>query len=72
MKRLPRLMLEPSLSLMDSASPCLASKLVRYLERLLKADWPAQAMPADLQESLVGDVVVRVEEQLGKDGGKCA
>src|SRR5262245_32087472 len=31
---------------------------VRDLERLLEADRPAQAMPADLQEDLVGDVVV--------------
>jgi hypothetical protein len=41
--------------------------LVRDLERLLEADWPAQAVPADLQENLVGDVVVRRAEQLGED-----
>src|SRR5215212_562256 len=33
--------------------------LVRNLERLLEADRPAQAMPPDLQEDLVSDVVVR-------------
>src|SRR4029078_12906166 len=36
---------------------------VRHLERLLEADWPAQAVSADLQEDLVGDVVVRGAEQ---------
>src|SRR5215207_11183848 len=41
--------------------------LVRDLERLFEADGPAQTMPADFQKDLVGDVVVRVEEQLGKD-----
>src|SRR3954470_9155997 len=41
--------------------------LVRNLERLLEAAGPAQAMPADLQEYLVSDVVVRVEEQPGQD-----
>jgi hypothetical protein len=40
--------------------------LVRNLERLFEADWPAQGMPADLQEDLVSDVVVRAEEQPGK------
>src|SRR5258707_6374484 len=41
--------------------------LVRDLERLLKADWPAQAVRADLQEDLVGNVVVRGAEQLDED-----
>src|SRR5271157_2541221 len=41
--------------------------LVRDLERLLEADRPAQAVPADLQEDLVGDVVVRGAQQLGED-----
>jgi hypothetical protein len=41
--------------------------LVRDLERLLEADGPAQATPADLQEDLVGDVVVRAQEHPGKD-----
>ena len=41
--------------------------LVRDLKRLLKADWPSQAAPADLQEDLVGDVVVRGAEQLDED-----
>src|SRR3954447_26118493 len=41
--------------------------LVRDRERLLEGDGPSQAMPADLQEDLVRDVVVRVEEQPGKD-----
>src|SRR6187200_2220018 len=41
--------------------------LVRDLERLLEADWPAQAVPADLQEDLVGDVVVRGAEQRDED-----
>src|SRR5258706_5021738 len=44
--------------------------LVRDLERLLEADRPAQAMSADLQEDLVGDVVVRGTEQLDEDLGK--
>jgi hypothetical protein len=41
--------------------------LIRDLERLLKANWPAQAGCADLQEDLVGDVVVRYTEQLDQD-----
>src|SRR5262245_18123556 len=41
--------------------------LVRDLERLLEADWPAQAVRADLQEDLVGNVVVRGAEQLDED-----
>ena len=41
--------------------------LVRYLERLLEADWPAQAVRADLQEHLVGNVVVRGTAQLDED-----
>ena len=41
--------------------------LVRDHERLLEADWPAQAVPANLQEDLVGDVVVRGAEHLGED-----
>src|SRR5262245_46176376 len=41
--------------------------LVRDLERLLEADWPAQALRADLQEDLVGNVVVRGAEQLDED-----
>src|SRR4051794_32966876 len=41
--------------------------LIRDLERLLKTDGRAQATSADLQEDLVGDVVVRAEEQLGED-----
>ena len=45
----------------------LGEHLVRDLERLLEADGPAQAMPADLQEDLVSDVVVRAEEQPGED-----
>src|SRR5512147_1979434 len=47
----------------------LGEHLVRDLERLLEADRPAQATPAELQEHLVGDVVVRTNEQLGKDLG---
>src|SRR5919197_5419466 len=35
----------------------LGEHLVRDLERLLETDRPAQAMPAHLQEDLVGDVV---------------
>ena len=45
----------------------LGEHLVRDLKRFLEADRPAQAMPADLQEDLVGDVVVRADKQLGKD-----
>src|SRR5882757_3629249 len=41
--------------------------LVRDLERLLEANWPAQAVSADLQEDLVGDVVVRYAEQFDED-----
>src|SRR5262249_25147997 len=41
--------------------------LVRDLKRLLEADWPAQAVRADLQEDLVGNVVVRGAEQLDED-----
>src|SRR6516165_10024115 len=41
--------------------------LVRDLKRLLEADWRAQAMPANLQEHLVGDIVVRGAEHLGED-----
>src|SRR5215213_1253378 len=41
--------------------------LVRDLERLLEADWPTQAVRADLQEDLVGNVVVRGAEQLAED-----
>ena len=40
--------------------------LARDLERLLKADRSAQTMPADLQEDLVGDVVVPADEQPGR------
>src|SRR5947207_6147172 len=45
----------------------LGEHLVRDLERLLEADGPTQAMRADLQEDLVGDVVGRAEEQLGEN-----
>jgi hypothetical protein len=65
-KRLPRLMPEPSSSWIESARPCLRS-ISFDLERLLEADGPAQAMRADLQEDLVRDVVARAEEQPGKD-----
>src|SRR5580658_1181541 len=41
--------------------------LVRDLERLLEADRPAQAVSADLQEDLVGNVVVRSAEQFDED-----
>src|SRR4029079_455255 len=45
----------------------LGEHLVRDLGWLLEVTGPAQAMAADLQEDLVGDVVVRAEEQLGED-----
>ena len=45
----------------------LGEHLVRDLKRLLEAHGPAQAMPADLQEDLVGDVIVRADEQLGEN-----
>jgi hypothetical protein len=49
---------------MDGSGETLGSEnLVRDLERLLEADWPAQAVPADLQKDLVGDVIVRGAEQ---------
>src|SRR5215213_10189191 len=41
--------------------------LVRDLERLLEADWPTQALRTDLQENLVGNIVVRGSEQLDED-----
>src|SRR6476469_8301506 len=41
--------------------------LVRDLERFLEADRSAQAMPADLQEDLVGNVVVGGAQQLGEN-----
>src|SRR6185312_383691 len=53
---------------MDGLSEAvLGEHLVRDLERLREADGPAQAMPAELQEDLVSDVVVRAEEQFGQD-----
>src|SRR5262249_61161931 len=45
--------------------------LVRDLERLLEADGPPQG-PADLEEDLIGDVVVRGDEQLDEDLRKSA
>jgi hypothetical protein len=45
----------------------LRQHLVRDLKRFLEADGAAQAMPADLQEDLVGDVVVRGAEHPGED-----
>jgi hypothetical protein len=36
--------------------------LIRDLERLFEADWPAQTVPADLEEDLVGNTVVRRAE----------
>ena len=42
-------------------------QFVRDLKRLLEADGTAQALRADLQEDLVGDVVVRCAEQLDED-----
>ena len=50
----------------------LGEHLVRDLERLLEADGPAQTMRADLQEDLVGDVVVGADQQGGKDRRKGA
>src|SRR5262245_26821332 len=41
--------------------------LVGDVERLLEADWPAKAVRADLEEDLVGDVVVRDAQQLCED-----
>src|SRR4051794_27939665 len=41
--------------------------LVRDLERLLEADWPTQAVRADLQKDLVGNVVVGGAQQLDED-----
>src|SRR5919198_5540753 len=41
--------------------------LVRDLKRFLEADRPAPALRADLQEDLVGNVVVRGAEQLDED-----
>ena len=42
-------------------------RLVRCLKRLLQADRPAQSASADLEEDLIGDVVVRVAKHLGED-----
>src|SRR5262245_28017333 len=59
----PRTFLE-----MDGLSEAvLGEHLVRDLERLLEADGRAQAMRTDLQEDLIGNVVVRAEEQPGED-----
>src|SRR4051812_32468271 len=41
--------------------------LVRDPERLLEADWRAEAVRTDLEEDLVGNVVVRGAEQLHED-----
>src|SRR3990170_2959048 len=52
---------------MDGLGEAVGGKhVVRDLERFLEADGSAQG-PPDLQEDLVGDVVVRADEQLGKD-----
>ena len=40
---------------------------IRDLERFLEADRSAQATPADLEEDLVRDIVVRGSEQLDED-----
>src|SRR5262249_14145796 len=45
----------------------LGEQLVRHLQRLLEADGSSETTSADLQEDLIGDVVVRAEEQLRKD-----
>jgi hypothetical protein len=52
--RLLRLMPEPSSGWMAAARPCAASIATwsDFLERLLAAAWPAQAVRADLQEDL--------------------
>src|SRR5262249_14851176 len=42
-------------------------QFVPDLERFLEADWPAQAVRADLQKDLVGNEVVRDAEQLDED-----
>ena len=53
---------------MDGVGEALRGEhLVGDLERLLEADRPAEAPSADLQEDLVGDVVVRGAKQLGED-----
>src|ERR1700679_1572717 len=41
--------------------------LIRDLQRFLEADRPAQPAPANLQEDLVGGVIVRGAEQVDKD-----
>src|SRR6202034_1629789 len=41
--------------------------LVRDLKRLLETDRPAQLMATDLQEDLVGGIIVRVEEESDQD-----
>src|SRR6476660_3431631 len=56
---------------MDSRGEAVRGEhLVRDLQRLLEADRPAQALSADLQEDLVGDVVVRGAEQFNEDFSK--
>ena len=40
---------------------------VRDVERLLETDRPAQSMGPDLQEDLVGGIVIRVEEEFDQD-----
>jgi hypothetical protein len=45
---------------MDGGSKVVCGEhFVRDLERLLQADWSAQAVSAGLEEDLVSDVVVR-------------
>jgi len=41
--------------------------VVGHLKRLLEADRTAQSASAELQEDLIGGIVVRVKEQLGED-----
>jgi hypothetical protein len=58
----------------DRGEAARGEHLVRDLERLLEADRPAPTVRADLQENLVGNVVVRGAEQLDEDlqrSGRC-
>ena len=61
-----RLMPEPSSRRMVSARPCLASSSFATWSDFSRLTGH-QATAADLQEDLVGDVVVRADEQPGED-----
>src|SRR5664279_5068829 len=66
-KWLSRLMPEPSSRWMAAARPRAASISFATWSDFSRLTGPPQAVCADLQEDLVGDVVVRYAEQLDQD-----